>query len=233
MKRRAVAARLAEAPSGALSAGTLVGGRWEVERFLARGGMGVIYVARHHVTAKRAALKVLDIRDLSSDIADRFRREARIPAEIGHEGVVEIFDADADERRGQLFLAMELLVGETLDSRMARGGTKPEALIDLILRALEPLSAAHEKGYVHRDLKPDNIFLVNGSNGSDEVKLLDFGIACSMAGKRLTLANTGMGTPEYMAPEQALDASTVRASADIWSIGVMLYEVLSGELPFD
>ncbi len=209
---------------------SIVGNRWEILRPLARGGMGVVYVARHRVTGAQAALKLLEGAYHDADY-ERFQREAHAATSIGHPGIVQVLDADICAATGSPYLAMELLTGQTLRELLDDPSSTPTHLITRIRQLLEPLAAAHQKGIVHRDLKPENIFVVDA--GSFPVKLLDFGISRSMGTIGVTQAGTGIGTPHYMSPEQAIDARSVTLASDVWAIGAMLFEALSGRPPFD
>lgn len=191
--------------------------------------MGEVWVARHAVTGRYAALKILDRAD-HAGIAERFRREAAVTAELGHPGIVEVLDAGFGDGDHSFYIAMELLDGCTLEERMADPLASPEEILSLIDATLVPLAAAHDRRVVHRDLKPANIFVTSG--GASPVKLLDFGIARDATAEGMTMTGTSMGTPAYMSPEQALDARRVTPATDVWAIGVMLYEALSGERPF-
>jgi serine/threonine-protein kinase len=216
--------------------GRRIGGRYEVLRLIAEGGMGAVYEAQHILSKKTVALKVL-FPHLARDEASRqrFLREVSAPAQIGHEGIVEVYDAGIDDQDGSLFVAMELLRGETLRDRLVRGGMPREEILDLFEQLLEPLGAAHTKGFVHRDLKPENVFLHRRRDGREVVKLLDFGIARHLesGSTAVTHAGVAMGTPHYMAPEQALSARDVSFPADVWAVGAMLYEALAGRPPFE
>lgn len=207
-----------------------MGRRWELLHPLASGGMGDIYVAKHAFTGKQAALKIL--RSIDEEQGERFRREASASAEIGHPQIVDIFDADIDEDTGSFYIAMELLEGRTLREVMGDQRTTPEQLLNLIRQVLEPLAAAHAKGFVHRDLKPENIFVMEAEGSPPSIKLLDFGIARSEQCSPLTQTGTGLGTPHYMSPEQAMNARSAEAASDIWSVGAMIYESMSGDVPF-
>lgn len=215
--------------------GRIVGRRWEVARPLAEGGMSAVFVARHTVTRRYAALKIL--RDMQfggeAESIERFQREACFAAEIGHPGIVEVFDADHDEDLGCLYIAMELLDGRALRNYMDSEERNAGTTLRYILRLLDPLAAAHDKGFVHRDLKPENVFVSEGPDGLEHVKLLDFGIARKMSIHGLTQTGTGLGTPWYMSPEHAMSANGVTAASDVWSVGAMLYEALSGRVPFE
>ncbi|MDD9935950.1 MAG: protein kinase, partial [Myxococcales bacterium] len=198
---------------------------------LAEGGMGVVYRARHDRTGKLAALKVMERTDAVSEA--RFRREAAVSAEVGHPGIVDVFDADVDPERGCLFIAMELLEGRSLREFFDDPQASPGALLEMLLKLLAPLAAAHQRGFVHRDLKPENVFVIERGEGVSEIKLLDFGIAGQQEPSGLTRTGTCMGTPHYMSPEQAMSASGATPAADVWSVGVMIYEALAGHPPFD
>lgn len=191
--------------------------------------MGEVWVARHAVTGRHVALKILD-RGSDEGIAERFRREAAVTAELGHPGIVEVLDAGFGEGDHSFYIAMELLDGCTLEERMADPLASPEEILSLIDATLVPLAAAHDRRVIHRDLKPANVFVTSG--GTTPVKLLDFGIARNDRAEGMTMTGTSMGTPSYMSPEQALDSRRVTPATDVWSVGVMLYEALCGERPF-
>ncbi|MHB8878603.1 MAG: serine/threonine-protein kinase, partial [Myxococcaceae bacterium] len=214
--------------------------RYQVLSLLGVGGFGAVYRARHVHTDQLVALKVLK-RQLGADhgMLDRLLREAKAAAAVGSEHIVRVADAGVASD-GQAFLVMELLEGLDLKEMVTRGGplqVKRTALI--LLQVLEGLSAAHAKGIVHRDMKPANVFLARkiGESGveRDFVKLLDFGISKMHEEKplnSLTLPGMAMGTPAYMAPEQFGSARDVDPRADLYSVAVMLYELLGGRLPF-
>jgi predicted DsbA family dithiol-disulfide isomerase len=206
----------------------ILGGRWELLEPLASGGMGVLYIGRHLQTGRRAAIKVIDRAE--PDTMARFKLEASISAQLNHPGIVDVFDADTDVVTGSCFIAMELLVGQTLRGVMDDAAATPHQVLGYLVSALEPLVVAHEQGFVHRDLKPENIFVTSGQTPS--VKLLDFGIVSQQTDNRLTRVGTAMGTPYYMSPEQATSARDAGPQSDVWSMGVMIYEAISGELPF-
>ncbi len=214
----------------------LIGGRYRILRKIAEGGMGEVFQAEHNLSKKAVALKVL-FPHIGKDEAarQRFLREVSAPAQIGHEGIVEVYDAGFDTEDGSLFVAMELLDGEPLRDRLARGGVPITQLLDWYEQILDPLAAAHAKGIVHRDLKPENIMFTTRRDGVEVLKILDFGIARDLDSSQSNVTHTGiaMGTPHYMAPEQAMSAKGVSAAADVWALGVMLYEALLGRPPFD
>lgn len=215
--------------------------RYQLERLLGMGGFGSVYRARHVHTDAVVALKLLK-KSLGADpkMIDRFLREARAAAAVGNEHIVGVLDAGpADD--GQAFLALEFLDGMDLKELATAQGPLPHLrLVTIVLQVLDALDAAHARGIVHRDMKPANVFVVRrrDERGTerDFVKLLDFGISKMhddghAAG--LTMTGMAMGTPAYMAPEQFFDAKSVDGRADLYSVSAMLYELLSGRLPFD
>ena len=217
--------------------GTLISGKYRIVRLIGDGGMGTVYEARHEVLGSGVALKFLHS-DLAKrpGLTQRFLQEARVSATIQSLHVARVTDVDTAQD-GSPYLVMELLSGQGLQSMLDRQGKLPvEQAIDFTLQILAGIEAAHATGVVHRDLKPDNVF-VTPSSGGPLLKLIDFGIAklraSSEFSKGLTRAGVVMGTPEYMAPEQLLSAHTTDHRADIYSIGVMLFEMLSGLRPAD
>lgn len=215
--------------------------RYQVERLLGAGGFGSVYRARHVHTDATVALKLLK-RSLGADqgMLERFLREARAAAAVGSEHIVRVMDA-GQSAEGQAFLALEYLEGMDLKDLALREGPLPAMrVVMLVLQVLDGLDAAHARGIVHRDMKPANVFVLRrrDERGTerDFVKLLDFGISKMHgdgAGSGLTMTGVAMGTPSYMAPEQFFDARSVDARADLYSVSAMLYELLSGKLPFD
>jgi serine/threonine protein kinase len=217
--------------------GELINGKYRILRLIGDGGMGSVYEARHEQLGVSVALKFLraDIAERPG-LAARFLQEARVSATLNSPHVAHVTDVDT-AANGSPYLVMELLSGESLQSMLNRRGqlSRDEAL-DFALQILLGLDTAHALGVVHRDLKPDNVF-VTPSNGGPLLKLIDFGIAklreSSEFKKELTSAGVVMGTPEYMAPEQLYAAHEVDVRADIYSLGVMLFEMLSGTRPAD
>jgi len=205
--------------------------------------MGVVFAARHLELDQRVAIKFLEKH--ATGAVDRFVREARAAARIKSEHVVRIFDVGRDgtstdpsaaSRRGEgaPYIVMEYLDGENLAARLANTGPlAPVFVADFLLQACDALAEAHAMGVVHRDLKPENVFLARGKDGTDCVKLVDFGIAKLPGLGSMTHTTTVMGSPLYMSPEQLTSSRDVDARADIWSLGVILYELLTGQMPFD
>lgn len=218
--------------------GAIIAGKYRVERVIGRGGMGLVLEAKHLHLDHPVAIKFLLAEAAEAPgAAARFLREARAAARIRSEHVARVFDSDITPE-GAPYLVMELLVGTDLH-RLVRGrGSLPIAeAIDYLLQACEALAEAHTLGIVHRDLKPGNLFLTRRLDGTPLVKLLDFGIAktpdtgWSEAG--LTVARGTLGSPLYMSPEQLDDTSSVDLRTDIWALGIVLFELLTGRHPFE
>ncbi len=213
--------------------GQVLGSRYRVLDRIAAGGMGQIYRASHVRIASLCAVKVL-YGDLATDgeMCKRFEREAEAASTLQSRFITRVLDF-GESPGGLPYLAMELLDGQTLTAAIARAGGLPEARAVRIARRIAlGLSHAHERGIVHRDLKPDNVMLVTEDDEDDVPKILDFGIARVRASPGMTVAGQVMGTPAYMAPEQFF-ASDVDARADLYALGVVLFEMLSGRLPFE
>jgi serine/threonine-protein kinase len=209
-----------------------IGGRYRVVRELGRGGMGVVYRVEHLHTGEALALKVLLAHaGANPEIVERFRREMRAPARIGSENVVRITDADvAPELDGAPYLVMELLDGGDLEELAAQRGPLPaEDVLWLLAQAGRALDQAHAAGIVHRDLKPQNLFLHRRADGSQLVKLLDFGIAKVAEAAELTQSGAVIGTPLYMAPEQAFGrTAAIGPATDVWALGMIAHRLLAG-----
>jgi len=217
----------------------LVFGDYVVERELGRGGMGVVYAATHVALGKRVAIKVL-LAEVSrdADLVERFKNEARTASSIEHPSIVEIHTVGHEA--GAVYIVMELLQGESLAARLkARGALAVADAIAIGRQCANALDAAHRVGIVHRDLKPDNVFLVPDIEvaGGERVKLLDFGIAklvgdSSSASVARTVTGAILGTPHYMSPEQCEGAREVDARSDLYSLGCMVFQMVTGRLPF-
>jgi len=213
-----------------LSPGDLFAGKYRIEALLREGGMGAVYVAVNERLHKRVALKVISERlGTSAQHVERFTQEAIAASRVPHPGVVEIFDADIHQ--GAPWIAMELLEGESLGDRLRRGPIPVAEATEVARAMLDALAAVHAAGIVHRDLKPDNVFCCNDGR----VKLLDFGIAKLAVDEITGQTETGvaLGTPFYLAPEQASSAKDVGPRADLYSVGVVLYEMVSGARPYE
>ncbi|HEY6880655.1 MAG TPA: protein kinase, partial [Polyangiales bacterium] len=221
--------------------GQTLAGRYRIVRKIGEGGMGIVYEAVHVIIEKRVALKVLR-EDFShrDDVVERFRQEAKSASRIGHEHIVDISDFGITPT-GAHFFVMEFLQGNDLAEELERRGPLPtRRAIDIVLQCAKALGAAHAKGIVHRDMKPENIFLLARDTGEDFVKIVDFGIAkmsevdaqgAAAPGRRLTKTGMIFGTPEYMSPEHAAGRE-LDHRVDIYALGIILYELLTGRVPF-
>lgn len=208
--------------------GEVVEDRFEIEGVAGEGGMGTVYRARDRRTSEIVAVKVLT--SVQGDNAERFAREIRVLGGLRHPGIVR-YIADGYTRDGAQWLAMEWLEGEPLSKRLAREGLTPAESIGLARRIAEALGAAHERGVVHRDIKPSNLFLEHGD--LERVKVLDFGVARMVdASRSSTRTGVMIGTPGYMAPEQVRSERELTARADVFAVGCILYECLTGRPAF-
>jgi eukaryotic-like serine/threonine-protein kinase len=213
-------------------------GSYIVERELGSGGTGAVYVCKHTLIDREVAVKVLhDEHARDPDQVARFFQEAKAAADIGHPNVIVIIDYGSipTPEGSRTYLMMESLDGESLDKRMARGGMTLEDIAHILTQIVSALIACHAKGVIHRDLKPSNIFLCNRSFDPMFVKVLDFGtakLAAPAHGVRQTQYGVVIGTPPYMSPEQCEGKGAIDHRTDIYSLGVMLYEMLTGTLPF-
>ncbi len=209
-------------------------GEYQLEHKLGQGGMGVVYEAVHPLIGKRAAIKILK-KELCADPGslERFVDEARVVNQIGHPNIVDVF-AFGEMPDGRSYFVMELLKGETLRARIARSKLSLDEVRNIIKPLARALQAAHDKGVIHRDLKPDNVFLVEVPDEQPTAKLLDFGIAkLAKNDHRVEKTATGaiVGTPQYIAPEQA-KGYAIDHRADIYGLGAILFELLTGRPPF-
>jgi eukaryotic-like serine/threonine-protein kinase len=219
--------------------GQVIADRYHITGLIGEGGMGCVYSAEHVRMGRKCALKVMSpALATTADAITRFNREAANAARINHPNVAAIYDF-GETPDGLLYIAMEFVDGETLRALIERIGPLPtERAAQITKGAAEALYAAHHLGIVHRDLKPDNIMLARQLDGSDWVKVVDFGIAKSVAavgrgsgGQTVTTAGVSLGTPEYMSPEQ-LAGEKLDHRTDIYSLGLVLFNMLTGRLPY-
>jgi eukaryotic-like serine/threonine-protein kinase len=223
--------------------GVRLNDRYDVTRKIGEGGMGVVYEAKHTLIGKRVAIKVLlDKYAQKADIVARLQQEARLASSIGHEHIVDITDF-GETQDGRTYVVMEFLEGESLAQLLAREGPLPPARAVVIARQVAgALGAAHGKGVVHRDVKPENVFIIRRQE-RDFVKVVDFGISKALklnegegghgaSSPRLTHTGMVLGTPLYMSPEQARGEDDLDHRIDVYAVGIILYELLTGEVPF-
>ena len=204
-----------------------------IEKQIGQGGLGSIWLGRHHMLDTLFAIKVLDpeVAEAKPEYVKRFVREAKLATRIRHPNLVAVHDAGYDLSRGVYFLVMDYVKGDTLRSTIAFGGAQSEKeAVRIVLQVADVLAAAQRFGMVHRDLKPENIMLT----AEGTVKLLDLGIAKTSGGidTLKTMAKSLFGTPAYIPPEQALDSSSVDTRADVYSLGIILFELLCGRRPY-
>ncbi len=226
-------------PGMPIAEGDVIAGKYRVESMVAIGGMGVVVSATHLALGQIVAIKVLLPLEASEDSTaaiPRFLREARAAAGLKSEHVVRIFDVDTLPS-GLPYMVMELLSGQDLRRVIKLGGPLPiEQAVDFVLQAADAIGEAHSAGIVHRDLKPSNLFLTQRTDGRPWVKVLDFGISKAshdpLTDTALTVTRAMIGSPMYMSPEQVRDAKSVDGRSDIWSLGVILHELLSGKPAF-
>jgi eukaryotic-like serine/threonine-protein kinase len=214
--------------------GTTVGSYRILDK-LGEGGMGIVYLGEHELLGRRAAIKVLHPELVrSEDAAARFFMEARAVNAIRHENIVDVVDFGRTPA-GDSFFVMEWLEGQTLAERLREGRLDPALAVDIAVQAAAALSAAHAQGIVHRDLKPDNLFLTSRAGRQNFVKILDFGIAklVSQPAAHKTRSGAIVGTAQYMAPEQCQSKGEIDGRADVYALGLILYEMLSGRPAFD
>ena len=223
--------------------GTTLDGKYQIQKLLGAGAMGQVFQAEHAATGRRVAVKVISSPDIVRDstVVSRFQREARAAGAIDTQHITQVLDAGVDHASGLPFLVMEFLTGEDLQQLIKRiGPLSPELALRVVAQACLGLQKAHEAGVVHRDMKPANLFLAKRDAGEIIIKLLDFGIAkvkmdqahdTESAG--LTKTGSMLGSPLYMSPEQARgDVKHIDHRTDIWSMGVVLYQSLSGRTPY-
>jgi len=201
--------------------------------------MGAVYAAENTWTRRSVALKLLHPEFARSrEVAERFMQEAQLASQLRHPNIVDVLDLGQDPGDGSLYIVQELLQGNDLRTVLdASGRVDVQSALDVALPLMGALALAHRRGVVHRDIKPENIFIAGDEHGESTPKLIDFGISKATAQGRddrnLTQAGTLVGTPNYMSPEQARGDANLDGQTDVWSLGVVLYEMLSGKLPFD
>jgi serine/threonine-protein kinase len=212
--------------------GSTIAGRYVIEEVIGEGGMATVYRARYKMLDRPCAVKIMNP-GLSRDpvVRERFRREAKAAQKLSHPNIIEIID-EGDTDDGTAYLVMELLEGEPLSYTITQGALGLVRALPIMVQIARALARAHDFEVIHRDMKPDNIFLCQRSDGTDLVKLLDFGIARSLQDARLTNQGEVFGTPQYMAPER-ITSIHAGASSDLYAVGVIFFEMLTGELPFD
>jgi len=224
-----------EQPARKLGKGTVIDGKYRLERLVGEGGMGTVWCAQHLQLDLPVAIKLLRADSSQPTLSERLKLEARAVARLSHPAIVRVFDVDTSEA-GDPYIVMELLEGESLSDLLDRGHLSSVLAVQTLLPIAEGLALAHAKGVVHRDLKPHNVFIVRDGERL-QPKLLDFGIAKLTTNPLPTgsLTDTGIvvGSPDYMSPEQARGRSDVDFRADIWQFCVVLYESLTGETPFE
>jgi serine/threonine protein kinase len=213
----------------------LIQGKYRLEGLLGRGGMSVVFRAEHVILRQPVAIKFLNVDRCEPSAISRFLREGRSIARIRSEHVARVIDVDTVA--GTLpYMVLECLHGQDLSQTLQQRGPLPlEQAVDYVMQALEAVAEAHTLNIVHRDLKPSNLFVVQRADGQQSIKVIDFGISKSVEDSdqtAFTQKHSILGSPEYMAPEQALGEVEVDARADLWSIGIVLYELLSGTCPF-
>ena len=223
------------AAAGADLIGSVVADRYHIEKKLGEGGMGAVYLGEHVKMGRKSAIKVMT-QSMASDpeAIARFNREAANAARINHPNVCAIYDFGETEN-GTIYLAMEFIEGESLsDMQRREGALELDRAAEILRQTGEALQAAHDLGIVHRDLKPDNIMVTRGRDGTDVVKVVDFGIAKAMTGEegqKVTRTGLVVGTPEYMSPEQ-LSGDVLDGRSDIYSLALVFFRMVTGALPF-
>jgi serine/threonine-protein kinase len=225
---------LADGPRLPVALGDVVGGRYAVERVLAQGGMGVVVAARDVEKGERVAIKFLR-EDIVTDFETvaRFEREARAAGQLKSEHAMKVLDVGTLDNRTP-YMVMEFLEGEDLATWLrTRGALRLGHAVDFMLQICQAMSEAHALGFVHRDLKPSNLFVTRRADGRTTIKVLDFGLSKIATDRSVTRRNVAVGSPCYMSPEQLTCAVEIDRRADVWALGVTLFEMLTGTVPFD
>jgi eukaryotic-like serine/threonine-protein kinase len=221
--------------------GEVIDEKYKITRLIGEGGMGAVFEGENLLISRRVAIKVLHAAmAMNEQTVERFQREARAAGRIGNDHILEVLDL-GKLPDGDHYMVLEYLDGEPLSGRITRlGRLAPEQLAPLMTQVLAGLGAAHQAGIIHRDLKPDNLFILKEKAGhKDFMKIIDFGISKfnplsgDDAQKKMTQTGAIMGTPYYMSPEQARGSLQADARSDLYSIGVIMYEAVTGEVPFD
>jgi serine/threonine-protein kinase len=224
-------------PDQGLRTGEVIAEKYRIEQVLGEGGMGIVYAATNVLTSKRVAIKWMLPKAAQDELSvQRFMREARAAGRVHHPNVVDVYDVGREA--GVPFLVMELMRGEPASAMIGDKALPPAFVVDLLMPAMRGIHAAHELGVIHRDLKPENIFVCRGEDGGVESsKVLDFGISKALCEdeelRGITKTGAVMGTPHYMSPEQVRGRSDIDRRVDVYALGVILYEALTGSPPFD
>ncbi len=224
-----------ELSESAICTGALIGEKYRLLRLLGSGAFGNVYEAEHAVVGRRYAVKVLHRTRGATRSRQRFAREARVLTRLEHENIVGLMDAGEDGAFGE-YLVLEFIRGSTLRTELTAAPLQgAPRLVDIVRQLARGLAHAHAAGVIHRDLKPENVMLTSHADGRLLVKILDFGIArlCDAEEEQLTASGAALGTAAYMAPEQARGERNIDERADVYALGVMAYEALSGVRPFE
>ncbi len=215
--------------------GDIVGGQYVPLALIGEGGMGKIYRAKAKYTGKIVALKMLKSEYMEDEtLKDRFFREAEVVSALEHPNIVKMYGCAPDPDHNTIFMAMELLKGKSLFDVLRKDVPDLLTMLKFYHEIAAALGEAHKHGIFHRDLKPENVFIIVNDDGQSHAKVLDFGFArLQNASKKLTMAGVAFGTPHYMSPEQAMGLDNITAACDIYALGIMLFEAVSGKLPFN
>ena len=220
-----------------LQPGTVIAGKYRIERLIGQGGMAAVYLARHDLLQRDVAIKLLSPElTEQEDVKSRFLNEARAAARLRNEHVAAVMDVETAEG-GTPFIVLEYLEGEDLEAVLSKRGPLPyQEVVDWTLQALEAIAHAHAEKIIHRDLKPANLFLTKRQDGTAVIKVLDFGLSKvtnSLQGALATKTTAILGSPAFMSPEQLRSAKNVDARADLWSVGVILFHMVTGKYPLN